>query len=257
MRDEFMAIVGAILGDIAGSKWEFVDPSMYDYKTVELFTTANYFTDDTVLTVATKYALKNELDFSSVYRMFGNRYPDRGYGIRFRNWLANESAGSYYSCGNGSAMRVSPVVDFSKHKVKELAYKTAACTHDHPEGMRGAMVTAVCGNMASKGASKRDILQFAESEYPSMRGMTLRNLRESYCWDDTCQGSVPVAIRCFIESEDYENFLRNVLSLDCDTDTVAAIGGGIAEEFYKGTGFDEEVLLQKYLDEYLYDIVMS
>lgn len=114
--------------------------------------------------------------------------------------------------------------------------------------------------MAKTGASKKEIEEYANRKYPQSEymfpvSMSLKELREKYRWDVTCQGSVPVAIRCFLDSEDYESFIRNVLSMHCDTDTLCAIGGGIAEEFYHGTGFDEDKLLRKYLDERLYKIV--
>lgn len=114
--------------------------------------------------------------------------------------------------------------------------------------------------MAKCGASKKEIKEYVIEQYPSSDYLwsvekTLDEIREDYKWDVTCQGSVPVAIRCFLESEDYESFLRNVLSLKCDTDTLCAIGGGIAEEFYHGTNFDNVFLLQKYLDTKLYNLI--
>lgn len=116
--------------------------------------------------------------------------------------------------------------------------------------------------MAKRGASKKEIEEYACRKYPSDEymfpvSMSLKELREKYRWNETCQGSVPVAIRCFLDSEDYESFIRNVLSLPCDTDTLCAIGGGIAEEFYHGTGFNADKLMREYLDEYLYEIVKA
>ena len=114
--------------------------------------------------------------------------------------------------------------------------------------------------MAKNGASKNEVLQYAISQYPSDQyqygtDLALAQYRNKYKWNSLCQESVPVAIRCFIESENYEGFLRNVLSLDCDADTIGAIGGGIAEEFYKETGFNDDELLKQYLDNYLYELV--
>lgn len=119
--------------------------------------------------------------------------------------------------------------------MEEWAAKSAKCTHNHPEGIKGAVVTAKCIYMAQTGSLK-------------ITGMSINGV-------SSCQGSVPAAIRCFIESEDYVSFLRNVFSLPCDTDTLCAIGGGIAEEYYKGTGLDADALLKKYLDDTLYGIV--
>lgn len=259
-----MAIIGAILGDIAGSRWEFCRPKDLDWEHIELFTDDCFFTDDTVLTVATKYALQNNVSFKQAYHKFGNRYPNCSYGCGFESWLGSKWSKPYNSFGNGAAMRVSPVVDIVDNYDAVIweASQTALCTHNHPEGIKGATVTAVCSWMAKTGASKTEIEEYASRQYSSKEykfpvSMTLKELREKYRWDVTCQGSVPVAIRCFLDSENYESFIRNVLSLPCDTDTLCAIGGGIAEEFYHGTGFDEDKLLKRYLDEYLYKIVKS
>lgn len=161
-------------------------------------------------------------------------------------------------------MRVSPVVDLceSRLEVSYLSKESAICTHDNPEGIKGTKVTATCAWMAKRGASKKEIEEYACRKYPSDEymfpvSMSLKELREKYRWNETCQGSVPVAIRCFLDSKDYESFIRNVLSLPCDTDTLCAIGGGIAEEFYHGTGFDEDKLLRRYLDDRLYKIVKA
>lgn len=259
-----MAIVGAILGDIAGSRWEFGRPKDLDWEHIDLFTDECFFTDDTVLTVATKYALQNNVSFADAYHKFGNDYPNCSYGGSFDTWLHFDDKEPYNSFGNGSAMRVSPVVDFTETKDAVLweSTQSAMCTHNHPEGIKGAYVTALCAWMAKVGASKKEIEEYANKQYPSDKymfpvSMSLKELRENYRWDVTCQGSVPVAIRCFLDSEDYESFIRNVLSMHCDTDTLCAIGGGIAEEFYHGTGFDEEKLLRKYLDGKLYKIVKA
>lgn len=257
-----MAIIGAILGDIAGSRWEFDRPGGLDYEHIQLFTNDCFCTDDTVLSVATKYAIQNNVPFAKAYNYFGNEYIDYGYGDMFLQWLIFDNKDPYGSCGNGSAMRISPVIDFAKSKEEAIMYATrsAECTHNHEEGIKGAVVTAVCGWMAKNGASKKEIEEYASECYPTDKykypvSMTMEELRKVYKWDATCQGSVPAAIRCFLDSEDYESFIRNVLSFKCDSDTLGAIGGGIAEEFYKGTGFNNDELLKKYLDERLYGIV--
>lgn len=257
-----MAIIGAILGDIAGSRWEFGRPEDLDWKHIDLFTDECFYTDDTVLTVATKYKILNHISFADAYHKFGNDYPNCSYGGGFHTWLNFDDKKPYNSFGNGSAMRVSPVADFAPNweTATLLASQSADCTHNHPEGIKGAIVTSACCWLAKNGASKNDIEKWASERYPAEQyrfpvSMSLRELREKYRWDVTCQGSVPVAIRCFLDSEDYESFIRNVLSLTCDTDTLCAIGGGIAEEFYHSTGLDEEYLLKKYLDDNLYKIV--
>ena len=220
-----MAIIGAILGDIAGSKWEFNRPKDLDYEHIELFQDDSYYTDDTVLSVATKYALENEVSFKDAYNEFGNDYIDCGYGDRFFEWLIFKSKKPYKSCGNGSAMRVSPVIDFAKSRDDIIKYATmsAECTHNHQEGIKGAVVTAACGWMAKNGASKKEIEEYASREYPAGSyykypvSMSMKELREVYRWDETCQGSVPAAIRCFLDSEDYladQLFIKYKVTVD-------------------------------------------
>ena len=257
-----MAIIGAILGDIAGSQFEFTRPNNLDWQHCELFTNKCYFTDDTVMTLATKMAVLNNCSFAKYYREFGRQYPHVGYGMMFNRWIKYEDEGPYGSFGNGSAMRCSYIGEYfsSPTNISLYATESANCTHSHKEGIKGAVITAICVNMAKHGKSKEDIYNYVLREYPSSEykygiNRSLDSYRNTYEWDVTCQGSVPVAIRCFLESKNYESFIRNVLSLPCDTDTLCAIGGGIAEEFYHGTGFDEDTLLRRYLDDNLYKIV--
>lgn len=257
-----MAIVGAILGDIAGSQYEFQRPKNLNWKKCELFTDNCYFTDDTVMTLAAKLAVKNNIPFADSYRKLGRKYPNAGYGGMFDSWLRWDDEKPYNSFGNGSAMRCSYIGEYfnTEKEVIEWATKSADCTHNHREGIKGAVVTSMCIYMARTGASKAEIFSYVKTQYPMdfykySVEYELDEYRDTYRWDVTCQGSVPVAIRCFLDSEDYESFLRNVYSLPCDMDTLCAIGGGIAEEFYHGTGFDEEWILRNYLDEDLYKIV--
>lgn len=256
-----MAIIGAILGDIAGSQYEFQRPKNLNWKKCELFTDNCYFTDDTVMTLAAKLAVKNNIPFADSYRKLGRKYPNAGYGEMFDSWLRWNDEKPYNSFGNGSAMRCSYIGEHfnTEKEVIEWATKSAECTHNHPEGIKGAVVTSMCIYMARTGVSKAEIFNYVKRQYPigSYKYSVeykLDEYRDIYRWDVTCQGSVPVAIRCFLDSEDYESFLRNVYSLPCDMDTLCAIGGGIAEEFYHGTGFDKEWLLRNYLDDDLYKI---
>ena len=134
-------------------------------------------------------------------------------------------------------------------------------THNHPEGIKGAVVTAVCIWMARHGKTKEDIFQYVLEQYPAEKyeysiAVPLDELEKIYQWNETCMGSVPAAMRCFYESDSYESFLRNVFRLKCDSDTLAAIGGAVAEEYYGWTGFyNEDELLKKYLDANLYNLV--
>jgi ADP-ribosylglycohydrolase len=144
--------------------------------------------------------------------------------------------------------------------VQQKARESAEVTHNDPEGIKGAVVTATCIWMARHGKTKQEIYAYVLAEYPPGKyeygiDMDMEYLRDEYEWDVSCQGSVPVAMRCFYESDSYESFLRNVFSLFCDCDTLCCIGGGVAEEFYKGTGFDAERLLERYLTKDLLQIL--
>lgn len=258
-----MAIIGAIIGDIIGSQYEFGRPDDLDWKTCPLFTDKCKFTDDTIMTIAAKEAMLTDFDFAKAYRKWGNKYPS-SYGAMFWGWLRDPTMGAYGSYGNGSAMRVSAIPDFIPgdfYDITEYAIKSAECTHNDPEGIKGAVVTAICiGGIKYKNWSKDRVLQYIASEYPKNEyiyapEISLAEYRDSYKWDVTCQGSVPVAFRCFYESDNYKSFIRNVLSLKCDTDTLGAIGGGMAEEFYNGTGFHEKAVLRRYLTLELYNAV--
>lgn len=258
-----MAIIGAILGDIAGSQYEFDRPWNLDYKNCELFTDKCSFTDDSVMSLAIKSAIDNQRSYQEEMRRIGFRYPLCGYGGRFFDWIYCTDPRPYNSFGNGSAMRVSYIGEaFSDlNKVKEEAKKSAEISHNHPEGIKGAVVTATCIWMAKHGKSKEEIKKYVLSEYPEenyrFSNKDLEYLRKHYRWDVTCMTSVPVAMQCFYESDSYITFLRNVFSLDCDTDTLCAIGGGVAEEFYKTTGLKDKKTLRHYLDNELYNILFK
>jgi ADP-ribosylglycohydrolase len=261
-----MAIIGSILGDIIGSQYEFpmMRPKNLKWNSCELFTDECKFTDDTVMSIATMDCVNNtigeENDFAKYYRMYGKKYPNMSYGSKFRSWISDSKMKDYGSYGNGSAMRVAYIGEFAKNE-KEcdmLSYYSAICTHSHQEGIIGSTITAMSTYMAKHGASKKEIFNYINKYYNKDCGRycypiseSLSSYRENYQWNETCQNSVPVALRCFIESEDYESFIRNVMSLKCDMDTLCAIGGGLAEEFYNGTGFDNSYLLNNYLDGYL------
>lgn len=255
-----MSIVGAILGDIAGSQFEF--NRCQDPDGSELFTGICDYTDDTVMSLAVKYAIDNKIPFGEAMRKIGQPYQFCGYGGQFCKWMYSPNPRPYNSFGNGSAMRVSYVADFYEDlkDVQRAARETALPTHNHLEGIKGAVVTATCIWMAKNGKSKQEIYDYVLSEYPEDKyeysiSKSVGELIPVYKWNETCQGSVSVAMRCFYESDSYESFLRNVFRLDCDTDTLAAIGGSVAEEFYKGTGFDNEKILNAYLDENLLSIL--
>ena len=257
-----MGIIGSILGDISGSQYEFDRPKDLDWENCELFSEKCMFTDDTVMSLAIKSAIDNNVDYQTEMRRIGFMYPDCGYGGHFFQWIFCENPRPYNSFGNGSAMRVSYIGEYFENieDVKNEAEKSAIVSHNHPEGIKGAIVTAVCIWMAKHGKSKDDIFNYVSSEYPADKykfsiDKPLSYLRDSYSWDVTCMTSVPVAIRCFYESDSYISFLRNVFSLDCDSDTLGAIGGGVAEEYYGKTGLKNNKILNHYLDKKLLNIL--
>lgn len=255
---------GAILGDIAGSRFEFSRPEGFDWRTVDLFSGLSRYTDDTVLTVATKYAVLKKLPYAKAYGMFGRKYAHVGYGNMFLNWLFTHSEKGYNSYGNGSAMRVSFIGQYfpTLEQVEEEAERSSRCTHDHEEGVKAARATAAAVFLARNGFSKQEIADYLNKTY----GYTVRKPLPLYRafgkFDVTAMGTMPLAIRCFLESDDWESCIRNVFSVKCDTDTVACIAGGMADAFYGGTGLPEETLLRRFLvkpnesgvfDTFLYD----
>lgn len=258
-----MAIIGAIIGDIIGSQYEFKLPEGFNAEKAELLTENCKFTDDTVMSLATKKAVIENQPFEKVYQEFGRKYEYVGYGGMFRAWIHEEEPLPYGSYGNGSAMRVSYIADHfkSQNDVLKYARQSAECTHNHAEGIKGAQVTANAIWMAKNGAEKHEIFNYALREYPSNAyvyspAFSIDYIKETYKWNETCQGSVPVAIRCVCEADSYIEFIRNVFKLKCDMDTICAIGGGIAEELFGGTGLDNETILKKYLTKELYDLLI-
>lgn len=249
-------MLGAIIGDIAGSRFEF---NNYKSKNFALFGGDGlaggkvYFTDDTVMTVAVAAALlktreqtreqtraaESEENFKRTLtgsmHYYGARYPHAGYGGRFGYWLESRSRQPYNSFGNGAAMRVSPAA-WAADSLKEserLAALTAGVTHDHPEGIKGAQATAAAIWMAGSGSTKQQIREYIEERYyPRSLKRTLAEIRPGYAFDETCQGTVPEAIIAFLESENFADAIRCAVSLGGDSDTLAAITGSIAEAFY-------------------------
>ena len=233
---------GAILGDIIGSPFEFDRGNKT--KEFDLFTKGCDFTDDSVMTIAVGEALLavgteatvKEIEEALVTNMqdWGKRYPYAGYGGRFRYWLRESNPKPYGSYGNGSAMRVSAVgwLYDSLERTREVARATANVTHNHPEGIKGAEATASAIYMARNESSKEEIKEYIEREFHYNLDRTLDEIRPGYHMDETCQRTVPEAIIAFLESKDFEDAIRNAVSLGGDTDTLGAITGSIAEAFY-------------------------
>ena len=233
---------GAILGDIIGSPFEFDRGDKT--KEFDLFTKGCDFTDDSVMTIAVGEALLavgtqatvKEIEEAVVTNMqdWGKRYPYAGYGGRFGYWLGERNPKPYGSYGNGSAMRVSAAgwLYDSMERTREVARATANVTHNHPEGIKGAEATASAIYLARKGSSKEEIKEYIEREFHYNLDRTLDEIRPGYHMDETCQRTVPEAMIAFLESKDFEDAIRNAVSLGGDTDTLGAITGSIAEAFY-------------------------
>jgi len=226
-------MIGAIAGDIIGSIYEF-DP--IKTKDFPLFSEGCRFTDDSVLTVAVAEAILSGGSYLDSVKRIGRDYPDSGYGGRFYDWLLSEDCEPYNSWGNGSAMRVSPVgFAFStEEEVLRQARLSAEITHNHPEGIKGAEATALAIFLARSGKSKETIKGRITEMYGYNLDRTVDGIRPDYSFDVSCQGTVPEAIISFLESDSYEDAVRNAVSLGGDSDTLACITGGIAEAFYGG-----------------------
>ncbi|MFP4015319.1 MAG: ADP-ribosylglycohydrolase family protein [Chitinispirillaceae bacterium] len=226
-------MIGAIAGDIIGSVYEFDPVKVKDFP---LFDPRCRFTDDTVLTVAIADAILSGESYVDSVRRIGLKYPDVGYGESFKRWLHSPGAGPYNSWGNGSAMRVSPVgfAFATEEEVLAQARATAAITHDHPEGVKGAQATALAVFLARTANSKETIRSRIAGRFGYDLDRTVEEIRPGYSFDVSCQGSVPQAIVSFLDSITYEDAVRNAVSLGGDSDTIACIAGGIAEAFYGG-----------------------
>ena len=225
-------MLGVIAGDVIGSRFEWAPIRTVDFP---LFHPLCSFTDDTVLTVATASAILRGAPFDETYLDFGRRYPRAGYGGNFHKWLAAIEPRPYNSYGNGSAMRVAPVgwACADEPSVLREAERSAAVTHNHPEGVKGAQATALAVFMARHAASKDEIRDAIASRFGYDLNRTTGQIRPTYHFDVTCQGTVPEALIAFFESTDYESAVRLAISLGGDSDTLAAITGGIAHAFYR------------------------
>ena len=234
-------MIGAIIGDTVGSIYEFDNIKTKDF---ELIKDGVSPTDDSILTFATADWIMRGGEAWKYYVAYASKYdcPVGGYGGGFTRYVTRVRATGnpepYNSCGNGSAMRISPVgwAFDTKEDVLAKAKESAECTHNHPEGIKGAQATALAIFMARKGASKDEIKATMESEFGYDLNFTLDELRPQYSWAypgaALCQGTVPQAIRCVLEATDYEDAIRNAVSLGGDSDTLACIAGGIAEPVF-------------------------
>jgi len=231
-------MLGAIIGDIAGSRFEWDNIKTKEF---ELFTDENFATDDSIMTLAVAKAILlsqkdlNQLNQLTVQSMqeVGRPYPNCGYGGMFQQWMYSDNPKPYHSFGNGAAMRVSPcgfAADSLEEAIK-LAQAVTEVTHNHPEGLKGAEATSVAVYLARTGHSIADIKQHIIQNYYSL-DFSLDSIRDTYGFDETCQGTVPQAIMAFLESTGFEDAISNAISIGGDSDTIAAITGGIAQAYY-------------------------
>lgn len=249
-------MLGAIVGDIVGSIYEFNNIRTKEFN---LFSPKCFFTDDSVMTFAIFKALLDckgnykKLEKYATKKMlaFGKKYPDKGYGGRFRDWLNSKNPMPYNSFGNGSAMRISAVPYFAKslEEVKELSYLVTKPTHNHPKGIKGAEATAVAIWLALSGKTKEGIKEYIEQNYYKLN-FDYDDLKQNYYFNETCQETVPQAIYCFLISESFEDAIRTGISIGGDSDTLCAIIGAIAEAYY-GVPEDIKAIALQYLDKNL------
>ncbi len=275
-------MLGAIVGDIVGSVYEWNNIKTKDFP---LFRDDCFFTDDIVLTCAVAEAVVNggeRDDFINAMKKYGRMYPNAGYGGRFGAWLFSDNREPYNSFGNGSAMRVSPCAwtmdcgfcartGFWPSNARERARRSAEVTHNHPEGIKGAMAVAdaIFMNRFNFGGyclddgtpinnnpneCKGQLKEHIEKEYGYDLSRTLNEIRPTYRFNETCQDTVPQAIIAFLESTDFEDAIRNAISLGGDSDTLAAITGSIAEAAYGIPDWIKDKAFS-YLDEPLKDVL--
>lgn len=248
-------MLGAIIGDIVGSVYEFNNFRSKEFN--PLFHQDAFFTDDTVCTVAIADALVNERHPADALKDWGKRYWDNGgWGRSFALWLSSDSLEPYGSYGNGAAMRVAPagLRARSLEEAVELAHKVSAVTHNHPEGMKGAAATAAAIFLAREGMSQAELRRYLTTTFGYDMSPTIDEIRPGYRFNESCQGTVPQALTCVLEANSFEDALRNAISIGGDSDTIGAIAGGLAEAMF---GIPEAIAGQgwRYLPEDMREVV--
>lgn len=224
-------MLGAIIGDIVGSRYE---GRPIKTKLFPLFGDGCCFTDDTVCSLAVADALMSGGDFAASLRRFARRYPDAGYGGRFIEWVRSDRAGPYNSLGNGSAMRVAAIAYVAREQAEllVLAERSARVTHNHPAGVAGAQATALAIWLARRRENPGAIRTAIADRFGYDLSQSVDQIRDSFGYDVTCAGTVPPALICALEATDFEDALRNAVSLGGDSDTLACIAGGLAEALF-------------------------
>lgn len=255
-------MIGAIIGDIVGSRFEWFNHRSKDF---ELLSPKCFFTDDSVMSLAICDALMrsrcndNDLSKQAIRSMqkIGRLYPACGYGNSFFRWMYTDDPQPYNSYGNGAAMRVSGCgyVGRSVEEVKQLSRSVTEVTHNHPEGLKGAEATATAVFLARTGKSINEIKNYIVKNYYSL-DFTIDGIRETYKYNETCQDTVPQALEAFFESIDFEDAIRNAISVGGDSDTLAAITGSVAEAYY-GVPTSIRKRAITFLDERLLEILLE
>jgi ADP-ribosylglycohydrolase len=248
-------MTGALTGDIVGSIYEWENIRSTDFP---LFLDHCFFTDDTILTVALADAILTGVPYAEKLHEYFRLYPNAGYGKHFRKWasLSRISSG-YNSCGNGAGMRISPA-GWAYNTLEETMKKAeefTACTHNHPEGIKGGVSVASAIFLGRNGFSKEYIKKFIEDTFGYDLTRSCDQIRPTYTFDGTAQGTNPQAITAFLESTDFESSIRLAISLGGDSDTLACITGSIAEAFYGRLPVDIEEKTLSYLDDRLLKIL--
>ncbi len=253
-------MIGAIIGDIVGSVYEFHTIKQKEFK---LLKPKCQVTDDTIMTCAIAKACIDYLDNKNInsfkekciiyMQELGRKYKNAGYGYNFNQWLMDENPQPYNSYGNGGAMRTSPVayVAESLEEVELLAKAQAEVSHNHEEGIKGAQAIASAMYMSLNGKTKEEIKEYIEKKYYKL-DFTIKDIRRKYKYDISAQGSVPEAIESFLEGENYEDSIRNAICLGGDADTLACMTGAISECFY---GLPDNIDINPYLNDELKEII--
>ncbi len=253
-------MLGAVVGDIVGSRFEFKN---YKSKEFELFHADCFVTDDSIMTLAVAEAIMNcQGDYTKLYdttiacmRLIGPKYPCSGYGENFFRWLYSDRPKPYDSYGNGAAMRISPIATIANSlaEVKKYSRAVTETTHNNSEGIKGAEAVASAIFLARTGKTQEEIREYIHQYYYNL-DFTLDEIRLTYEFDSSCQGTVPQAIVAFLEANSFEDAIRNAISIGGDADTIAAITGSIAEAYFT---IPEEISKKAltYLDELQLDIL--
>lgn len=250
-------MLGAIIGDIVGSRFEFDNTNKKNFK---LFTRDCSFTDDTICTVAVADAILNNKDYGKTLHDWCKKYPYPmgGYGGRFGAWVRSDNPKPYNSFGNGSAMRVSPVgwLFDDVHDVFSEATKSAACTHDHSEGIKGVQAIAMGVLSLRHGMDKKTLADLVTLTFGYDLSRSVDEIRMDNSFDETCQVTVPQAYICFLQSTSFEDAIRNAISIGGDSDTIGAMTGALAEACY-GIPEDIKRTAMSYLDKRMSEVVKA